>query len=92
MTAYRVTVAERKDLLVISVVCDECDTVVSLDLSKVAVPPNCSGCGKQYSEPLRKALGFFAGFLREAKIAEEQTGKGIFRFEIKSFDGRDLAP
>lgn len=85
MTAYRVVVAERKDIVVISIVCDECSSVVSLNAETAAIPSNCASCGKQYSENIRTAIGGFCRFHRSAK-AEEQHGKPVFRFEIKQVE------
>lgn len=83
MTAYRVVVAERKDIAIVGVICDECHSVISLNVATAAIPPSCASCGKQYSENIKAALAGLGRFHREAKAAEEGTGKPIFQFDIR---------
>jgi len=86
MTAYRVVVAERKDIAVMSIVCDECSSRISINAETASVPVNCASCGKQYSENIRTAIGGFSRFHRSAKAEEQQAGKAVFLFEIKQVE------
>jgi hypothetical protein len=81
--AYRVVTANRDDISSVTVVCDECETAVSLKIETAQVPPVCTSCGKQWSENVLKALAALGRFHREAKAAEANLGKLIFRFDIR---------
>jgi len=80
---YRVIVANREDISIITLVCDECETAVSLKVETANIPPNCTSCGRQWNENVQKALAAFGRFHREARTAETSLGKPIFRFDIK---------
>jgi len=81
--AYRVVVAGSKDIANVGVICDDCQSVISLPLATVALPPGCASCGKTYSPNTANALAALARFQREAIAAEANAGKPIFRFEIR---------
>jgi hypothetical protein len=81
--AYRVVTAERNDLAIVTVVCDECSSSIALKIETAKVPEQCASCGKQYSEKIKAALAALGRFHREAITAEEQAGKPVFRFEIR---------
>jgi len=84
--AYRVVVAERKEIAVVTVICDECSAEVSVDPGIAKIPYACPSCGKGYSESTTTALTALGRFHRSATTAEEQAGKPIFRFHIKQAD------
>jgi hypothetical protein len=86
MTAYRVVVAERKDFSIVGVACDECGTTVTLAIESAKIPESCSSCGKQLSDNIKNALAGLARFQRMGRVAEENAGKPIFRFDIKQND------
>jgi hypothetical protein len=81
--AYRVVVANRADISTVTILCDECETAVSLKVETANIPPSCTSCGRQWDENVQKALSAFGRFHREAKTAETALGKPIFRFDIK---------
>lgn len=85
--AYRVVVADRKDIAIVSVVCDECNSAISLGVATASIPASCASCGKQYDQNTTTALAALARFHREAKTAEEKAGKPIFRFEMRDLQG-----
>lgn len=84
--AYRVVVAERKDISIVSVICEECGTIICLKMETARIPESCGSCGKPYPEKTRSALAALGRFHREAATAEQATGKAIFQFEIKQKD------
>jgi DNA-directed RNA polymerase subunit RPC12/RpoP len=81
--AYRAVVAERKDIAVVTVICEDCGAGVSVDIRTAGVPYACPSCGKGYNENTTTALTALGRFHRAAATAEEQAGKPIFRFDIK---------
>lgn len=83
--AYRITVAERRDLAIVTVIC-ECDTALSLRIESAMIPERCASCGKPFNEKTKAALGALARFHRDGKAAEEIAGKPVFRFEIRTDD------
>jgi hypothetical protein len=84
--AYRAFVAERNDLIVVTIVCDECSSSASINIETARVPVVCGSCGKQYSDNLGAALAGLARFHRMGKTAEDAAGKPIFQFHIKQKD------
>lgn len=84
--AYRVLVAERKDIGTVTVVCAECSAEVSFDARTARVPLACASCGREYGENTREALTAFGRFHRFAATVEEHAGKPIFQFSIKQAD------
>ena len=85
MTAYRAVVAERKDLTVVTVTC-ECGSEVSINAETGNVSNGCASCGRDYGENVITALMALGRFHRTAKMAEDQGGKAVFRFNIKQVD------
>jgi protein-arginine kinase activator protein McsA len=81
--AYRVVIAELKDIPTVTVVCDECACEISLNLDTSRMPEGCAACSKQWSDNIKNALAGLARFRRMGKTAEEAAGKPIFRFQIK---------
>ena len=84
--AYRVVVAERQDLIIVTVVCEECASEVSINSETANVPIACSSCGREFGENAKTALIAYSRFQRTARTAETQAGKAIFRFSIKQTD------
>jgi hypothetical protein len=84
--AYRVLVAERKDIATVAVICPECGSEVSLVVEKARIPDACPSCTRPFEECVKVALAALARFHREAATAEEHTRKPIFRFSIKQTD------
>ena len=84
--AYRVVVAERKEIAIVTVICEECSVEVSVDVGTAGIPHSCPSCGKGYNENATTALTALGRFHRSAATAEEQAGKPIFRFTIKQAD------
>jgi len=81
--AYRVTVAERQDLLFVTIICTQCSTELTLKIDTAQPPQNCASCGAALEENAKNALVALNRFHREAKAAETLSSKHIFRFEIK---------
>ncbi len=90
--AYHVTIAERKDIAIVTVLCNECDTGVSLQIETARVPENCPSCGKSFSNKMQVALTALGRFHREAASEEASMGKPLFRFEIKENTVKLLKP
>jgi hypothetical protein len=84
--AYRVLVAERKDIATVAVICPECRSEVSLAVERVRIPDACPSCARPYGESVNAALAGLGRFHREAATAEEHAGKPVFRFSIKQTD------
>ena len=93
MTAYRVIVAERKDLPSITVICPTCGTRTSFDrLEEENLPPSgdrrripkhCASCESPFGDYVMDALRGLAAFYRASRAAEGKAGKPIFQFEIR---------
>jgi hypothetical protein len=83
--AYRVVTAERKDIEVVTVICN-CGAEVSINAIKAQVPFACPSCNEDYGQNIREALTAFGRFQRTASAAEEHAGKPIFRFNIRQAD------
>jgi len=73
MTAYRVVVAHRADLVNVTLICDECAAAITINVETAGIPEQCGSCGKAVSENARTALGALARFHRAGRIAEEQA-------------------
>lgn len=84
--AFRVVTAERKDIVVVTVICEECGVEISFNAETAKVPFGCPSCGKEYGENVRTALGSLGRFHRSASTAEEHAGKPMFRFSIRQAD------
>jgi len=84
--AYRVVIAERKDIEVLTVVCPECEAEVSLKAATARMPEFCPSCGRPYSIPVAEALAAFGRFQRTATTAEQNSEKPIFRFSIRELE------
>ncbi len=84
--AYRVIVAERRDVEVVTLVCPECGAEVSLNIATARVPEYCPSCQMIYRIPIQEALAALGRFQRTATTAEQNEGKSIFRFSIKQAD------
>ncbi len=83
MTAYKVIVARREELVEVTILCDECPTRVVARVENGRVPVACPGCGKEYSDAVKNALSALGRFHREAKAAESIAGKALFQFTMK---------
>lgn len=83
MTAYHAVVAERKDIAVVTILCGDCKSEVSIDAASARVPVRCPSCGSDYSPNARLALKAFGEFQRFATTAEDHAKKPVFRFSIK---------
>jgi ribosomal protein S27E len=84
MAAYRVVVAERKDIAIVTLVCGECKSEVSVHAETATVPVSCPSCGMDYGAAAKTALEALGTFHRMATKAETHSaGKPIFRFQIK---------
>ena len=85
MTAYRVVVAHRADLVNVTLICDECGAAVTINIETVGIPEQCSCCGVRVNENALTALAALARFHRTARLAEEQAEhqEHLFRFEIR---------
>jgi hypothetical protein len=81
--AYRVVVAERKEVAEITIVCPECGAALSIEVETAGVPESCPSCQMRYTKTMVDGLVALGRFHRNATIAEEQIGKPIFRFAIK---------
>jgi len=81
--AYHVTIAERKDIAAVTVLCDECETRVCFQSATAKVPESCPSCGKPFSDKTKSALCALARFHRDAMSEEANSGKSLFRFEIR---------
>jgi hypothetical protein len=81
--AYRVVVADRKDVEVLTIVCPECSAELSLTIATARVPEYCPSCQMIYRLPIGEALSALGRFQRAAATAEQNEGKSIFRFSIK---------
>jgi hypothetical protein len=84
--AYRVVVAERKDIAAITLICAECGAELSLTMETARVPEYCPSCQMIYGLAAREALVAFGRFHRAAATAEEHAEKPVFRFTIKQED------
>ena len=84
--AYRVVVADRKDIGTVTLVCSECGSEVSLSIETARVPEYCPSCQMQYNLPMREAMAALGRFHRSATAAEEIAAKPVFRFSIKQAD------
>ena len=84
--AYRVVVADRKDIEVLTLVCPECGSEVSLAIATAGIPEYCPSCQRPYRPPIGDALAAMSRFQRTATTAEQKEGKPIFRFSIKQAD------
>ncbi len=82
--AYRVTVAERQDLLPVTIVCPECAAELTVKIDTAQHPERCASCNRSFDEKTIAALSALGRFHREAKAAEAiNDNKQIFRFEIR---------
>lgn len=81
--AYRAVVADRKDVQVITIVCEDCGAEISVDAISAKMPYWCPSCERQYDQNVRDALAALGRFHRLGAAAEEHAKKSIFRFTIK---------
>jgi hypothetical protein len=84
--AYRVVVADRKDVEAVTIVCPECGAELSLMAMTARLPEYCPSCQMRYKVPMVDALAALGRFHRAAATAEEIEGKPIFKFSIKQSD------
>ncbi len=84
--AYRAVVAERKDIVVVTIGCEKCGSEVSVNSETAVVPVACPSCGREYDGNATAALVSLGRFHKAANAAETQAGKPIFRFQIKQTD------
>jgi hypothetical protein len=86
MTAYRITIAELKDLSEVTLICgnEKCSTQITLDALNAPNPDACPTCGKTFDESLKAALAALCRFHREMA----QT-KARIEFQIKEPIQRD---
>ena len=83
--AYRVVVAERKEIAGVTVNC-ECGARLMFPVETALIPSACASCNKPYSQSVIAALTALGRFHREAAAAEVSIGHTIFQFEIKQED------
>jgi len=83
--AYRVVVAERKEIAGVTVHC-ECGARLMFAVETALIPSGCASCNKPYSQAIIAALTALGRFHREAAAAEVSAGHTIFQFEIKQED------
>ena len=81
--AYRVTVAERQDLIPVTIVCPECSSSVTVKIDTAQTPERCASCNRPFDEKTISAISALGRFHREAQAAESINKKQIFRFEIR---------
>ncbi len=82
--AYRAVVAERKEMVVVTIVCDGCGSEVSVDPGTAKAPYACPSCEKSYENNVREAVVALGRFHRHAAVAEgPNNGKSIFSFHIR---------
>ncbi len=86
--AFRVVVAERKEISVVTLICSECAAELSLSIATARVPEYCPSCQMRYRVPIQEALAALGRFHRTASAAEEMEGKPVFRFSIRQEDTR----
>jgi hypothetical protein len=78
-------VAESKDIAVIAVVCEYCESEVSMKAGAI-IPAACPSCTKPYRDSIKSALVAFGRFQTFAQEAEENAKKPLFRFQIRQSD------
>ena len=83
--AYRVVVAERKEIAGVTVNC-ECGARLMFPVETALIPSACASCNKPYSQSVTAALIALGRFHREAAAAEASAEHPIFHFEIKQED------
>lgn len=81
--AYRVVVAERKDMEAVTVICPECNSEVSVLIGKSLAPEGCPSCRRPYGENVLAALAGLARFQQRGNAAETAAGKPVFKFSIR---------
>lgn len=81
--AFRVVIADRKDIEVVTLVCPECGAEVCLKIATARVPEYCPSCQMRYRAPIGDALAALGRFHRTAATAEEMEKKPIFKFSIQ---------
>ena len=81
--AYRVTVAERQDLIATTIICPDCDTELTLRIDTASPPNSCASCGHHFDASTTNAILALVRFHKEAQAAETISKKKIFRFETK---------
>ena len=81
--AYRVVVAERKDIAVVTVVCPKCGSEVSLPIETALAPESCPSCNRPYGDNVLGALAGLARFQQRSNEAEQDAKKPIFKFSIR---------
>ncbi len=84
--AYRAVVAERKDIAVVTVVCGNCSSEVSINAETAPIPVACPSCGREYEGDITAALVSLGRFHKMAKVAEGKDSKTSFRFNIRQSD------
>jgi DNA replicative helicase MCM subunit Mcm2 (Cdc46/Mcm family) len=84
--AYRVVTAERKEIAVVTIICEGCGSEVSVNAGTAKAPYACPSCELNYGQTVMEALVALGRFHRSAAAAEEHSGKPIFRFAIKQAD------
>lgn len=84
--AYRVIIAERKDVASVTLICPEYASEVSLAAEKARTPDAYPSFTRQYGEGVKTALSGLARFHRQAATEEEHAGKPLFHFSIKQTD------
>jgi hypothetical protein len=83
--AYRVVVAERKEIAMVTIICD-CGARLAYPVETAIIPSACGSCNKLYGHNERNALAALGKFHREAAAAEASLGREVFQFEIKQVD------
>jgi hypothetical protein len=87
--AYRVVVVERAELLNVTLLCEGCDTALTLNVQTAVPPLQCASCGCHLSEQAKEALLALRRFHCQASAAEKRSGKpNMFRFDIREGSGQ----
>lgn len=84
--AYRVVVAERKEIAMATLACPECGSELSLNMETAKIPQYCASCDLPFETATKEALAALGRFHRLAATAEEHAGKPVFRFQIREKD------
>ncbi|MEI9977558.1 MAG: hypothetical protein WDN23_00925 [Edaphobacter sp.] len=76
-------IAERKDVAIMTIICDKCEVEVSVKAETSVIPDACPSCLREYGKNMIEALLAFKRFHSYANTVEEQAGKSVFRLTIK---------
>ena len=72
MTAYRMTIAELKDLSEVTVICRDCSMRLTLPVETGLMPERCPSCNKVFDQHLAASFTALGRFVREGKATESR--------------------